>query len=169
MDTEMLTVEVDRPMQVLEAVAVGVVCRRQAAPGLAVGVAPAQVLAKRATDHITVTGEFLALEVMEVAVVADKLQALALLARGPVVALGQVIVVQAMVGVHMQMLTLMLVVEGREVVKIMGAEVAREVEMVTLMLTPKVSASCTSREGAHCPFSSLFSSHVVFCLRFISP
>ena len=141
---------------------------RSAVPDPAVGLAPAQVLAKQAKTRITVTGEFLALEVMVVAVAADKLQALALLAKGLVVALGQVIVVQAMAGVHMQMLTLMLVVEGREVVKIMGAEVAREVEMVMLMLTPKVSASSKSREGAYCPFSPLFSSHVVFRLCSVS-
>lgn len=144
---EQLTVEVGRPMQVQEAVAVGVVRHSKVALGMVLGLAPAQVQAKRAMGHhITimgeVTGELLALEVVVVAVVVDRLRALlAPLDRGPVVALGLVIVQQTMATAHMQMLTLMLMVEVPEVGKMVGAEVAREVEMVTLMVISKPSAS----------------------------
>ena len=142
----MLTVEVGLPMQLLEAAVVEVVRRSKVALDLALGLALATVQAKRVTGRITileeVMEELLALEVMVVVAAVDKLRGLlAPLAMGLVVALGQVLVQQAMDIVHLQMLTLMLVVEVPELVKMAGAEVAPEVEMVTLMVTSKPPAS----------------------------
>ena len=136
----MPTVVVVEPMQMREGAVAGVVRRRKAAPGMALGPATAQALAIRATEDIVMV-EILTQAAMVAVAVEDRQRALVPAVPEPVVVLVLALARQVVVGTNMRMQMLMVMVEARELVRTAAAVAAREVAAVMLVHTLKLSLS----------------------------